>query len=99
MYDIKTGMTREEAVKMVGEELVAKAERENCDFTNRVIDDVHSITEMSAEVFGKDLDGNNVQVQVIYNVPNDSMVDDEGDAVEMDQYDYSDYSFFITEQD
>ena len=99
MYDIKTGMTREEAAKMVGEELVAKAERENCDFTNRVIDDVHSITEMSAEVSGKDLDGNNVQVQVIYNVPNDSMTDDEGDAVEMDQYDYSDYSFFITEQD
>ena len=99
MYDIKTGMTREEAVKMVGEELVTKAERENCDFTNRVIDDVHSITEMSAEVSGKDLDGNNVQVQVIYNVPNDSMEDDEGEAVEMDQYDYSDYSFFITEQD
>ena len=31
-------MTREEAIKTVGLELVEEAERDNCDFTNRVTD-------------------------------------------------------------
>lgn len=31
-------MTREEAIKAVGLELVEEAERDNCDFTNRVTD-------------------------------------------------------------
>lgn len=31
-------MTREEAIKAVGLELVEDAERDNCDFTNRVTD-------------------------------------------------------------
>ena len=97
MYDPKHGMSEEEATAIVGAELVKKALGENCEFTNRVIDDCYEITEMSAEVFGKDINGNDVQVQVIYNVPNDSMEDDEGEPVEMDQYDYSSYSFFITE--
>lgn len=31
-------MTREEAIKAVGQEAVEKVERENCDFTNRLTD-------------------------------------------------------------
>lgn len=35
---IKGNLTREQAVAQVGEEAVAQVERENCDFTNRVMD-------------------------------------------------------------
>jgi len=34
----KGNLTREQAVAQVGEQAVAQVERENCDFTNRVMD-------------------------------------------------------------
>jgi len=92
----KHGMTQEQATAIVGLDLVNKALSESCEFTNRVIDDCYEITEMSTEVFGKDLNGNDVQLQVIFNVPNDSMEDDDGEPKEMEDYDYSDFSFFVT---
>jgi len=44
----KGNLTREQAVAQVGEEAVAKVDAENCDFTNRVMD--NGWVEFSASV-------------------------------------------------
>lgn len=44
----KGNLNREQAVAQVGEEAVAKVEAENCDFTNRVMD--NGLVEFSASV-------------------------------------------------
>lgn len=44
----KGNLTREQAVTQVGEQAVTQVERENCDFTNRVMD--NGWVEFSASV-------------------------------------------------
>lgn len=63
-------MTREEAIKAVGLELVEQAERDNCDFTNRVTDGTEwqGFTEFSAcSNYNENMD----RVVVYYYQPNE----------------------------
>jgi hypothetical protein len=53
----KGKLTREQAVAIVGEAAVAKVERENCEFTNRLQCDGDSRTEFAASVRCEDNDG------------------------------------------
>ena len=45
---IKGNMTREQAVARVGEQAVARVERENCEYTDRIMD--NGLAEFAAHV-------------------------------------------------
>ena len=51
----KGNLSREQAVKMVGEKMVDAVESENCDFTGRLQTDGDESIEFSASVRGEDL--------------------------------------------
>ena len=53
----KGNLTREQAIEMVGLELVEKVESMNCDFTNRIQTDGDTAVEFSAGINFIDKDG------------------------------------------
>lgn len=59
-------LTRELAIEMAGIEAVDKVERENCEFTNRVMDEVEGVTEFSAGVRFIDNEGTQRTLEVYY---------------------------------
>lgn len=62
----KGNLSRDEAVKIVGEKAVAAVENENCDFTNRVQTDGDTGVEFSASVVCEDQDGDRVTLVAYY---------------------------------
>lgn len=81
-------ITEEQAIAICGKEIVEKVKSENCEFTNRVIDECYDVVEMSAS-----LDfGDAQELTILYLIPSDQVYDPD---LEMDQYDYSDYTFTI----
>lgn len=60
----KGNMTREQAVAAVGEESVAKVDKENCEYTNRLLD--NGQTEFRASIRCYDTDNNPVTLSAYY---------------------------------
>jgi len=90
MYNaIKTNaITEPQAIEICGIETVEKVKSINCDFTGRVIGDCEGVVEMSASVnFGQDQ-----ILRILYLIPSEQVANED---LEMDQYDYSNYTFEI----
>jgi len=56
-------ISEEKAIELVGKEAVEAVKSENCEFTNRVIDDCFGVEEMSASI---DLDCEEYDILTIY---------------------------------
>lgn len=81
-------ITEGQAIAICGKEIVERVKAENCEFTGRLIDECEGVVEMSASVnFGDDQ-----ELTILYLIPSDQVRDEN---IEMDQYDYSDYTFTI----
>ena len=74
----KGNLTREQAVELVGENAVAAADNDNCDFTNRCMDDCDSVIEFSGSSEAVDKDGYECSV-IAYYYPSAKEVEDAGD--------------------
>lgn len=61
-----SNLTREQAVSLLGETVIAKLDNEGCDFTGRILPDWDDRYEFSASVHAEDADGYDVIVTVIY---------------------------------
>lgn len=81
-----------EAVAKVGQEAVDKVKALNCDFTGRLIDDVYEQTEMSASINCKNIDGEDVILQINYLLDNADIADTGDD---MGNCNYDNYTFEI----
>ena len=89
--DIKSNaITEAEARKLVGDKAVDAVLAENCEFTNRCIDDVFGVVEMSASIDVGDENGQ--KLVVLYLVSKDELDECEG---ELDRLDYSNYTFEV----
>lgn len=71
-------LTREQAIEIVGEKAVDKVERQNCDFTGRLMDDCDDRVEFAASISAKNTDGDDVTL-VAYYYPTQSELDAAGD--------------------
>jgi len=81
----------DEARKQAGNNAVNTVLAENCEFSNRVIDDVFGVYEMTAHADFTDADGDERVLTVRYLVDKDQV--DSG--VELENLDYSKYTFTI----
>jgi hypothetical protein len=81
-------INEEQAIAICGKEIVEKVKAQNCEFTGRCIDDCYEVVEMAASVnFGDDQ-----ELTILYLIPADQVKDED---LEMDQYDYSNYTFTV----
>ena len=62
----KGDMTREEAIKAAGLDVVEKLDRANCDYTNRVQTDGDPAVEFAATVSYTDVDGDTLHLIAYY---------------------------------
>jgi hypothetical protein len=81
-----------EAIAKVGAANIEAVKNLNCEFTNRLIDEVYEQTEMSASINCEDVDGNEVILTINYLLDNSDIEDAGGD---MGNCDYSNYTFEI----
>lgn len=79
-------ITEERAIEMFGAEIVGKLKSENCDFTSRCIDECYEVVELSASIKVDD----DTTLVILYLVDKS-----ESEVLEMDQYDYSTYTFEV----
>ena len=79
-------ITEAKAIEMFGSEIVEKLKGENCDFTSRCIDACFDVVELSASVKVDD----ETTLVILYLVSKS-----ESEDLEMDQYDYSCYTFEV----
>jgi hypothetical protein len=85
-------ISEKEAIEKVGEELVEKVKSLNCDFTNRLIDDVFGVVEMSAYIDIDEGEYEGCTLTIFYLVAQDDVDNSGGDKGNCD---YSRYTFVI----
>lgn len=71
----KSNLTRAQAIALVGEDAVNTVGRENCEYTNRCLDD---FVEFAASVEAEDIEGYSCTLTAYY-YPSQQEIDDAGD--------------------
>ena len=74
----KGELSRDQAVAIVGEESVAKVERENCEASSRLMPDHDDRVEFVASIWCQDSDGEKCSLRAYY-YPTQQELDDTGD--------------------
>lgn len=80
----KGDLTREQAIELVGLAAVEAVEKENCDFTNRLIDPVFDIVEFSACVACTHADGDDCILTAYYYQTNEDIDESGGELGNLD---------------
>ena len=80
-----------EARKIAGDKVVNDVLKINCEFTNRVIDDVFEVEEMSASLDFTDKNGDDQTITVLYLIDKGALAD----CDDLCNLSYDNYTFII----
>lgn len=90
---VKSGtLTEKQALEIVDQDNIDRVKDRNCDYTNRLIDDVYDVVEFSASIECEDKKGNEAILVILYLVGKDDL---EKNCEDLGGCNWNNYTFEI----